>query len=99
MGTSTFSITTFVIMTLSIWTLSKVVVLLCHVSFMLSVSNKTFMTSVVMLNVIMLNVVAPIHEKVNMSRGLSLSFIQARPFVTKQIASRYIKSKYTHVCE
>jgi hypothetical protein len=32
---------------------------LCSMSFMLSITNKPFMLSVIMLNVMMLNVVAP----------------------------------------
>ncbi len=46
-------------MTVSIKTLSKMALLVCCVSFMLSVYNKPFMLSVVMLSVVMLNVITP----------------------------------------
>jgi hypothetical protein len=47
--------------------LSIMAVSLCSVSFMLSVTNKPFMLSVIMLNVGMLNGVAPQEMAVNIS--------------------------------
>jgi hypothetical protein len=48
--------------------LSIISVKICNVSFMLSVTYKPFMLSVLMLNVVMLNVVAP-----KMSIGVSFT--------------------------
>ncbi len=65
-STMTFSTMTFSTMTFSIMTLETVILIviyaechLCLVSFILSVTKKLNMLSVILLNAVMLNVVAP----------------------------------------
>ncbi len=70
-GATTFSIKMFSITTLSITTLSIMEVLLCWVSFMLSVTNELSVLSVAMLNVVMLSVAAPVFDPILNSREIN----------------------------
>ncbi len=78
----TFNRTTLIITTLSIMT-----VWLCGVSFMLSVANKPFVQSVVMLNVVMVSVIVLNVVMLNVVMASVFVLSVAAPFVSIQLSN------------